>query len=156
MKEEEVEEVVEEVVVGVKRKVEEEETKPRKTKKKRRGKSRRGKGFTWTAKEEDALLKGIVKYGMDFKRIREDNGKVLGGRSPGALQAHLYRYFPEKYEELRAATPRKYVAWTAEEDAALKRGRKEHGTDWDVILKSENKVLGRRTLRALEERHRYR
>ena len=144
--EEEVEDVVKEVVVGVKRKAEE-ETKPRKTKKKRVG-----IGF-WTEEDEDSLLKGVGKYGLDFEQIRGDNGKVFSDRSPKALQSHLYRHFPEKYEELSAANPRKPIKWTTEEDAAVKRGFKEHGTDWEKIQKSENKVLGRRTPKALRGRY---
>ncbi|GMH74465.1 hypothetical protein TrST_g2267 [Triparma strigata] len=153
VKEEEVKEVVEEKVVGVKRKVEE-ETEPRKKKR-----QWNGKGFTWTEEEEAALLKGVGKYGLDYERIRGDNDKVLADRNPTALYIRLYNRlytkFPEKYKELRAVTPRKsknqHVAWTAEQDAALKRGMKEHGRDWDKICTSEQDILGDRTLRAMEQ-----
>ena len=133
---------MEEVVVGVKRKAEE-ETEPKKTKKKQKG-----RGHVWTEEEDDALLKGVGKYGLEFKRIKEKNGKVLADRTPKALRGRLNRQYPKKYKEARKKTP-----WTAEEDAALKRGRKEHGADWDKILKSKNKVLGRRTVNALENRY---
>ena len=149
MKEEEVEEVVEEVDVGVKRKAEE-ETEQGKTKKKWTG-----NGFAWTEEEDDALLKGVGKYGLDWKRIKEKNGKVLADRTPRALKERLNRQYPAKYEEGRAAIPRKHSVgpfWTAEEDDALKRGTKEHGTDWRKIHKSE-KALGRRTLVALQNRY---
>ncbi|GMH96187.1 hypothetical protein TrST_g13188 [Triparma strigata] len=112
-------------------------------------------GYVWTEEEEDALLKGVGKYGLDFERIRGDNGKVLAYRNPSALKQHLYRKYPAKLKELRAVTPWKgnHVAWTAEQDAALKRGIKEYGKDWDEIHKSENKVLGRRTLGTLQLRY---
>ena len=153
VKEEEVEEVVvADVLVGVKRKAEE-ETESKKTKKKGAG-----KGYAFTEEENDALLEGAGKYGLDFKRIKEDNDNVLGHRTLKALKKRFRYKFPEKYKELRAATgdctPRNYnVTWTAEEDAALKRGRKEHGANWAKIIKSENKVLGRRTLVALQRRY---
>ncbi|GMH84972.1 hypothetical protein TrVE_jg5107 [Triparma verrucosa] len=147
--EEEVKEVAEEVVVDVKRKVEE-ETKPRATKKKR------GKGFTWTEEGDDALLKGVGKYGLDFKQIREENDKVLADRTPQALRNRLKRQYPEKYKELRAATPRKRYTngtkWTSEDDVALKMGVEVHGTDWEKI-KSKNDVLKRRTANAIKERY---
>ncbi|GMI11928.1 hypothetical protein TrVE_jg12541 [Triparma verrucosa] len=149
VKEEEVEEEVEEVVAGVKRKTEE-ETESRKTKKKWGGNG----FFAWTEEEEDALLKGIGKYGTDWKRIKEENDKVLGDRTVKALQNRLKYKYPEKFKELRAATPprKRYPAgdaWTAEEVEALKRGMKKYGQDWDEIRKSENKILGRRTPGAL-------
>ena len=151
VKEEEVEEVVEEeVVVGVKRKAEE-ETKPRKTKKRWTGNS-----FTnpWTKEEEDALLKGIGKYGLDYERIKkEDDGKVLADRTLAALRQHLFTKFPENYTAASAATPWKgKVVWTSKEDAALKTGVEEHGNDWEKI-KSNTDALKRRTPVAL--RHRY-
>mmetsp|Transcript_13033 Transcript_13033/g.23895 ORF Transcript_13033/g.23895 Transcript_13033/m.23895 type:complete len:553 (+) Transcript_13033:601-2259(+) len=126
-----------------------EETEPRKTKKKWVG-----AGFAWTEEEDEALLKGVGKYGLDFERIKkEDDGNVLGDRTPETLRIRFRYKFPAKYKELMAVTPRKQgLLWTSEEDAALKRGVKEHGTDWDKILKSENKVLGRRTLVALQRR----
>ncbi|GMH86554.1 hypothetical protein TrST_g3755 [Triparma strigata] len=149
VKEEEVEEEVEEVAVGLKRKAEE-ETEPKEMKKKRVG-----NGYVWTEEEDDALLKGVGKYGLDWKRIREDNVKVLADRNPVALRQRLLRQYPEKNKELRAANPRYYqhaMFWTSEEDAALKRGRMKHGTDWKNIQKSE-KALGRRTPAALKERY---
>ncbi|GMH80825.1 hypothetical protein TrST_g10638 [Triparma strigata] len=151
VKEEEVEEVVEEEFVGVKRKAVEEETKPKKTKKKRGGKGKPA----WTEEEDDELLKGAGKYGLDFKRIKKDNdGNVLADRTPDALRERFKRNNPEKFKELRAATPRKGTPWwTAEEVEALKRGFKKYGIDWDEIHKSENKVLGRRTPVALEQRY---
>ena len=145
VKEEEVEEVVEEVVVGVKRKAEE-ETEPKKTKKKRNG-----NGYVWTEEEDDALLKGVGKYGLDFKQIKDENGKVLADRNPAALRTRLHYKFPEKYEEARGVTPPKKTRWTAEEDAALKRGKKEHGRDWEKII-SDNHVLNSRTPGALHNR----
>ena len=150
VKEEEVkEEEVEEVVVGVKRKAEE-ETKPRKTKKKG---SRNGHTNPWTKKEEDALLKGAGKYGMDWKRIKkEDDGKVLADRTPAALYIRLKRQYPEKLKEARAVTPSKVIRWTKEEDDALKRGVEVHGNDWEKII-FENDVLERRTPAALQVRY---
>ncbi|GMH58130.1 hypothetical protein TrST_g4517 [Triparma strigata] len=147
VKEEEVEEVVEEVDVGVKRKAEE-ETEPGKTKKKWVG-----CGYVWTEEEDDALLKGAGKYGLDFKQIRENNGKVLGDRTPIALRNRLKRQYPEKFKELRAINPVRGTPWTTEEVEALKRGMKKYGKDWDEIHKSENKILGRRTLAALKKRY---
>ncbi|GMH88769.1 hypothetical protein TrST_g6206 [Triparma strigata] len=147
--------VVEEVVVGVKRKAGEpwrKDTKPRKTKKKGKGHNQYN---LWTAVEDDALQKGVGKYGLDFKQIREDNGKVLADKTPAALKQHLFKYFPEEYKAARAVTPRKRYpnGWTAEEDDAMKRGMKKFGRDWDGILRSENKVLGRRTAVALWNRY---
>ncbi|GMH78348.1 hypothetical protein TrST_g3544 [Triparma strigata] len=141
-------EVKEEEVVGVKRKAEE-ETKPKKTKKKRTG-----NGFTWTEEEDDALLKGVGKYGLDYELIKEKNGKVLADRTPDCLRQRLYTKYPEKYEELWAATPWKphSNAWTSEEDDALKRGVEKHGKDWEKI-KSKNELLRRRTLKALQQRY---
>ena len=148
VKEEEAEEVVEEVVVGVKRKAEE-ETEPRETKRRRSGKS-----YVWTEEENDALLKGAGKYGLDWKRIKEDNDKVLADRTPAALYDRLSRKYPENYAAARAATPRKPHPndWTSEEDAALKRAVKEHGRDWDKIRTSEQEILGDRTLAAMQWR----
>mmetsp|Transcript_13034 Transcript_13034/g.23899 ORF Transcript_13034/g.23899 Transcript_13034/m.23899 type:complete len:354 (+) Transcript_13034:748-1809(+) len=146
IQEEEVEEVVEEVVVGVFRKAEE-ETKPRKTK------NKNGRGFVWTEEEDKALLKGVDKYGLDWKRIKkEDDGKVFADRTPEALQTHLYDKYPAKYKAVRAVTPRKKTPWKAEEDAALKRGVEVHGNDWDKI-QSDNDALKRRTLQALQNRY---
>ena len=58
----------------------------------------------------------------------------------------------------RKLGPRKsWNAWTAEEDEALQRGMKEHGVmkhSWDEIHKSEIKVLGHRTVKALERMYR--
>jgi len=34
--------------------------------------------------------------------------------------------------------------WTEEEDAAVKRGVKMHGRDWEKIYETKNKILGRR------------
>ncbi|GMH74461.1 hypothetical protein TrST_g2266 [Triparma strigata] len=142
VKKEEVEEVV-----GVKRKTEE-ETEPRKMKKKHGG-----RGFAWTAGEDEALLKGAGKYGLDWKRIRKDNGKVLADRTPQALYHRLCTKYAENYAAARAATPRKQgILWTSEEDAALKRGMKEHGRDWDKIRTSEQDILGDRTLAAMQQR----
>ena len=148
VKEEEVEDVVKEVVVGVKRKAEE-ETKPRKTKKKWKG-----GGFDWTEEEDDALLKGFGKYGLDFKQIKEKNSDVFADRTLGALRGRLHLKFPEKCKEVRAATPRKPHpnTWTAEEKAALKRGVKKHGNDWEKII-SDNDDLERRTPAAIERRY---
>ncbi|GMI10517.1 hypothetical protein TrVE_jg12699 [Triparma verrucosa] len=146
IKREEVEEVVEEVVVGVKRKAEE-ETKPGKTKKKRVG-----KGKPWTEEEDDALLKVVGKYGLDFKRIKDDNDKVLAHRTLADLQTRLYLKFPEKYEELRAVTPSSVYAWTSEEDAALKRGVEVHGSDWEKIM-SNNEFLKRRKTTVIKKRY---
>ena len=147
VKEEEVEEVLEEEVdIGVKRKAEE-ETEPMKTKKKQKG-----RGFAWTEEEENALLKSVGKYGLDWKRIKkEDDGNVLADRNPAALRTRLHYKFPEKYEEARGVTPPKKTRWTAEEDAALKRGKKEHGRDWEKII-SDNHVLNSRTPGALHNR----
>ncbi|GMH92907.1 hypothetical protein TrST_g12096 [Triparma strigata] len=156
--EEEVEEVVEEVVVGVKRKAEE-ETEPRKTKNPNR--KRVGIGFAWTEEEDDALLKGVAKYGVDYARIvKEDNGNVLGDRTPGSLQNRLFKKYPAKY---KAATPKKgknqgnnqHLAWSAEEDAALKRLVEEHGTDWKKIHNCAwlNMALEKRTKMALKNRY---
>ena len=147
VKEEEVEEVVEEVVVGVKRKAAE-KTKPRKTKKKRIG-----RGFVWTEEEDEALLKGASKYGLDFKQIKEDDGKVLADRNPENLYQRLYKQFPEKYKELRAGKGAgNHFAWTAEQDAALKRGMKKYGNNWVKII-SDNDVLKRRSAEALKYRY---
>ncbi|GMI05034.1 hypothetical protein TrVE_jg8197 [Triparma verrucosa] len=146
VKEEEVEEEEEEVVVGTKRKAEE-EAKPRKTKKKGAGKC-----FVWTEEDDDALQKGAGKYGLDFERIRGDNGNILAERSLRAPYNRLYNNYPEKYRALRAANPRKKSPWTVEEDAALKRGVEELGANWEKIL-SENAVLKRRTVDALRARY---
>ncbi|GMH80755.1 hypothetical protein TrST_g14363 [Triparma strigata] len=130
------------------RKAAEEETEPRKTKKKRNS-----IGFVWTEEENDALLKGVGKYGLDFERIRDDNDKVLADRTPSALKQYLYRKYPAKLKEARAATPRKQgILWTSEEDATLTRGMEVHGKDWEKII-SENDVLKRRTPNALEIRY---
>ena len=152
VKEEEVEEVVEEEVVGVKRKAEE-ETEPRKTKK-----VRKGNGYYWTAEEDDALLKGLGKHGLDLKRIKkEDDGNVLADRNLKALYKRLYTQYPEKYKELRAAAPwkphpRRRNAWTSEDDAALKRGVEVHGSDWEKIM-SNNELLKRRKSTVIKKRY---
>ena len=130
----------------------EEETEPGKTKIKYGG-----KGYAWTEEEDDALLKGAGKYGMDFKRIKkEDDGKVLADRTPEALKQRLHNHFPAKYEELRAANPRKsnnqYVPWTSEDDATLRRGVEVHGRDWEKII-SDNDVLKRRSVIAIKKRY---
>ena len=137
-------EEVEKVVVGVKRKAEE-ETEPKKMKKKWGS-----RGYVWTEEEDDALLKGVGKYGLDWKRIKGDNDKVLGDRTTKALRERLYTKYPEKIKELRAINPVRGTPWTAEDVEALKRGFKKYGKDWDEIHKSENKVLGRRTKTALK------
>jgi hypothetical protein len=107
----------------------EEETEPGKTKIKYGG-----KGYAWTEEEDDALLKGAGKYGMDFKRIKkEDDGKVLAYRNPSALRARLRIKYPAKYEELRAADPIKTVpaggfASGADNFSSLQLTRLENGS----------------------------
>ena len=154
LKEEEVkEEEVEEVVVGVKRKAEEEPKNP--------NRKRVGIGYAWTEEEDKALLEGVDKYGVDYARIvKEDNGNVLGDRTPGSLQNRLFKKFPAKY---KAATPKKgknqgnnqHNAWSAEEDAALKRLVDENGTDWTKIHNCAwlIKALEKRTKMALKNRY---
>eukprot|EP00519_Triparma_laevis_P015204 CAMPEP_0182492954 /NCGR_PEP_ID=MMETSP1321-20130603/2001_1 /TAXON_ID=91990 /ORGANISM="Bolidomonas sp., Strain RCC1657" /LENGTH=156 /DNA_ID=CAMNT_0024695597 /DNA_START=208 /DNA_END=675 /DNA_ORIENTATION=- len=132
--------LIAEVLVGIKNVKTAEETKPRKWKISKM--KWQGNGWTdWTEEEDEALLKGVNKYGLDFERIRkEEDGKVLADRSPLALRNRLRRQYPEKYKELRAATAWKKAPWTAEEDTALKKGVEKYGIDWDEIHRSE-KVL---------------
>ena len=61
---------VAEAIVGLKRKAE--ETEPKETKKRWNG-----TGYYWTAEDDDALLEGAHKYGLDFKRIKKENGEVF-------------------------------------------------------------------------------
>ncbi|GMH82684.1 hypothetical protein TrST_g3578 [Triparma strigata] len=120
-----------------------------------------GKGFTWTEEEEDALLKGVDKYGRVWKRIKEDNDKVLADRTPQALKERLRVKFPEKYKAARAATTHRHnttrkkekgILWTEEEEAALKTGVEVHGRGWEKII-SKNELLRRRTPLALSRRY---
>ena len=138
--------LIAEILIGIKHVKTEEETKPRATKKKR------GKGFTWTEEGDDALLKGVGKYGLDFERIKKKSDKIKADPNAKALYNRLLIRFPEKYKELGAVTPGKIMKWTTEEDTALKKGVEKYGVDWDEIRRSE-KVLNSRTVRALDSRY---
>ncbi|GMI02770.1 hypothetical protein TrLO_g5679 [Triparma laevis f. longispina] len=107
--------------------------------------------FAWTADEEAALVEGVNEYGLDFDRIKAEAGARLGGRKANALYEHFKRSQPERFRELREATPNKRTdLWTEEVDEVLKRGRLKHGDDREMILETEKEVLGHRTVGALD------
>lgn len=57
---------------------------------------------------------------------------------------------------MREANPIKHgtgFAWTAEEDEALRKGRRKHDTDWKMIYETENEVLKNHSLNACIKRY---
>ena len=142
--------LIAEILIGIKHVKTEEETKPRKSKKTK--KKRKGKVCFWTEEEDEELLKGVGKYGLDFERIKKKSDKIKADPNAKALYNRLLIRFPEKYKELGAVTPGKIMKWTTEEDTALKKGVEKYGVDWDEIRRSE-KVLNSRTVRALDSRY---
>ncbi|GMH61951.1 hypothetical protein TrLO_g9144 [Triparma laevis f. longispina] len=115
--------------------------------------SRSGSKYPWTDEEDEALVKGVDKHGLNFSRIRSENDSLLSKRTTQALDNHYRRAHPKDFKNLRAATPKIYNNWTPEEDAALKRGIVHFDFDWQKIHQEENKILGRRTPVALASRY---
>ncbi|GMH65422.1 hypothetical protein TrLO_g12714 [Triparma laevis f. longispina] len=66
----------------------------------------RGRKDLWTAEEDEALLEGINKYNFDWDRIKAEAGDRFGDRTAKALNDHFRKYYPDKFEELRTATPK--------------------------------------------------
>ena len=104
----------------------------------------------WIAEEDAALLKGVEKHGLDFDQIKAESGARLGKRKTRSLDTYLRLHHPDKFRELRAATPKKPNAldWTAEEKAALLAGVENHGLDFDKIKAHNDPRLGRSNDRA--------
>ncbi|GMH88365.1 hypothetical protein TL16_g11134 [Triparma laevis f. inornata] len=58
----------------------------------------------WTEDENDALMEGVEKYGLNFDGIKNDfdyGGKLLN-RTGSALKMHLFSYQREVYDKLTA------------------------------------------------------
>ncbi|GMI09445.1 hypothetical protein TrLO_g6846 [Triparma laevis f. longispina] len=95
-----------------------------------------------TVKREKMYDKDNMNY------VDEIEIKIEIKRQEGESLAH-----PDKFRELREANPSKVIRWTEEEDGALKRGIRKHGTDWEKIHETENEVFGRRTAGAIKGRY---
>ncbi|GMH78914.1 hypothetical protein TrLO_g8632 [Triparma laevis f. longispina] len=108
----------------------------------------------WTASEDALLVEAVEKYGFDFDRIKAKNS-FLGRRTASALEARFRAQQPQMWEEHKPKKPLfgDIRFWSTKEETALKRGVSNHGFDWERIHQSERKVLGRRTLTALQSRY---
>ncbi|GMH81916.1 hypothetical protein TL16_g09088 [Triparma laevis f. inornata] len=113
-----------------------------------------GRGFSWTADEDTALVEGVDEHGLEWDRIKADAGARLGDRTVSALENHFRECHPETFRELMKLNPSggRGLSWTAEEDKALKSGMAKHGTDWEKIHETEKDVLGHRKVVSLKKR----
>lgn len=114
------------------------------------------RGDKLMAEEDAALLEPVEEHCHDFDRIIAEYGARLGGRKANALYHHFCDHHPKKFRDMREATPRGggiCLGWTAEEDEALKRGRRKHGSDWEKIHETESEVLGHRSVKSLQNRY---
>ena len=102
-------------------------------------KIKRGRRFIYTLEHDAALRKGVKDYGLDFERIKDENKDLFDSRTAKSLYNHFKCVEPDKFQELRAATPR-HNAYTPVQDAALKKGVDDYGLDFERI-KDENKDL---------------
>ncbi|GMH88649.1 hypothetical protein TL16_g11215 [Triparma laevis f. inornata] len=103
---------------------------------------------SWTAEQDTALIEGVNKYGLDFKRIQGEND-ILGVRTLQALEKQLSRIKPEKLIELKRALPPPAREWSPEQIAALTDAVEKHGCDFELI-KKENPCLKLRTTYTLD------
>ncbi|GMI02830.1 hypothetical protein TrLO_g14433, partial [Triparma laevis f. longispina] len=113
----------------------------------------------WTAKQENAVVEGVEKFGFDFAKIKAENKELLTNiynRSVKSIEKRYEMLEPQKYREWKPKNPNPVnpkALWTDEQDVALKRGMLKHHLDWEKILKAEKKVLGHRKAASLEKRY---
>ncbi|KAG9037634.1 hypothetical protein FRB95_004854 [Tulasnella sp. JGI-2019a] len=113
----------------------------------------------WTMEETQSLVDGCNKWGVgNWKAILNDTQFQFQGRSPVDLKDRFRTYFPDAYRthypnakthlstRIRSFLPdgtpifaktrsKKRRPFSAEEDAALRRGYERYGTTWATIVK---------------------
>ena len=74
--------------------------------KKKKKKKKGGLSPPWTTEEDTALFEGVDEHGLNFDRIKAEYGARVGRRSANLLYNHFRKRQPDKFKELRAATPK--------------------------------------------------
>ena len=93
----------------------------------------------YTPEQDTALFKGVIDYGLDFDRIRDENSTLLESRNNTSLEVRFGKLAPDKLRELKAAArstkPQHYAErlWTPEQDAALLRRVDDYGLNFGRI-----------------------
>ncbi|GMH55315.1 hypothetical protein TrST_g4661 [Triparma strigata] len=105
---------------------------------------RKPRSKPWTTVEDAALVEGAAKHGLDYDRIKEDNGVLLTHRTEKHLEDRLRKIDLKKFKEYLVRTPRP-LEWSSKEDAVLVKGFEEYGVDYERILAVNSEILSKRS-----------